>query len=586
MNVDTQNAKGRSPRTELVALLRSYWGVLAILVLLTVWANGLILVVPTLIARALDAYNRHPGVVTALAQQLFLVAMLICALTYSQNLVQTYASERIARDLRDRFVTNIGMQSYTAIEELTPGKLLTNLTSDVDGVKLFVSQAAATVISSALLTIGSSVMLLTINWRLGLSVLGVIPLIGGTFVVAIRKMRLLFMRAQEAIDWLNAVVNESIVGATIIRILHSQHCEVAKFDAANAESRDTGIALMRIGSSVFPVVAFALNLATVIILLLGGHVVMRGSMTLGEFAAFNTYLETLIFPIILLGVMSNVIARAATSTRRLQRLVVASEPRKGGTLRTTLCGDVALQNVSLAFGEKQILKRVSFFIPRGSNTAIVGPTGAGKTQLVNILAGLLQPTAGTVTYDHEPIEEYDKRWLYQQIGIAFQDSSLFQMTLRENIAFGAEIPHAQLQKAIAAAELSELVVNLPHGLDSVVSERGTTLSGGQKQRVALARALALDPKVLLLDNFTAHIDTATERAILKNINEQYPSTTLISVTQNIASAEKYDQVILLISGETRAIGTHDRLMETSAEYVEMYDFQRSTALAEVPACNR
>ena len=203
--------------------------------------------------------------------------------------------------------------------------------------------------------------------------------------------------------------------------------------------------------------------------------------------------------------------------------------------------------------------------------------------MLYVLTGLLQPTAGTVTYDGEPLEAYDKDSLHRQIGFAFQDAFLFNMTLRENIAFSADVPDADLEKAIAAAELRDFIRTLPHGLDSVVSERGTTLSGGQKQRVMLARALALNPKVLLLDDFTSRVDTATERAIVRNIHEQYPDITLISVTQKIASAENYDQVILLMEGEMLAIGTHVKLMETSPEYVEIYDSQRSTDLREAPA---
>jgi ATP-binding cassette subfamily B protein len=197
--------------------------------------------------------------------------------------------------------------------------------------------------------------------------------------------------------------------------------------------------------------------------------------------------------------------------------------------------------------------------------------------------GLLEPTSGSVTYDEEPLAAYDKEALHRQVGLVFQDSVLFNMTLRENIAFSKDIPDRDLEKAIAAAELRDFIATLPEGLDTVVSERGTTLSGGQKQRVMLARALALNPKVLLLDDFTARVDATTEQAILANIHEQYPGITLISVTQKIASVEDYDQIILLMEGEMLATGTHAKLMETSPEYVQIYDSQQSTHLYEVQA---
>ena len=232
------------------------------------------------------------------------------------------------------------MQSYSSVEKLTPAKLLTNLTSDVDGVKLFVSQAVASIISSLFLIVGASILLLTINWRLGLSVLGVVPVIGGTFYFALRKVRVLFKRGQEAIDWLNRVINESILGATLIRILNSQELEYRKFKSANTEAKEIGLEILRIMSGMIPAITLAVNLATIIILLLGGRFVIAGSMSLGDFTAFNTYLAILIFPIILLGFMSNVIAQASASYMRLGAVLMAPEDEKTGTLRPALRGDL------------------------------------------------------------------------------------------------------------------------------------------------------------------------------------------------------------------------------------------------------
>ena len=198
-----------------------------------------------------------------------------------------------------------------------------------------------------------------------------------------------------------------------------------------------------------------------------------------------------------------------------------------------------------------------------------------------MLIGLIQPSAGSVTYDGEANTAYDKQALHQQVGLVFQDSVLFNLTLRENIAFSATAREQDLEKAIATAELQDFVATLPQGLDTVVSERGTSLSGGQKQRVMLARALALNPRVLLLDDFTARVDATTEAAILRNVLENYPGVTLISVTQKIASVVDYDQIILLMEGEVLATGTHQELMEASPEYVQLFDSQRSTSHYEL-----
>jgi ATP-binding cassette, subfamily B, bacterial len=583
MSPNGSRAQRRPPGGGLFALLQPYRGLVATLVVMTILGNGLSLVVPELISHAIDAYTQRTFVLSTVVLEFFVISFLVFALNYLQNILQTYASERVARDLRTRLAAKIATQSYSSVEKLTPAKLLTNLTSDVDGVKLFVSQAVATIIASLFLIVGASVMLLTINWRLGLSVLGVVPVVGGTFFFALRKVRVLFKRGQEAIDWLNRVINESILGATLVRILNSQRFEAEKFTAANIESRDIGLAILRIMSAMIPAITLAVNLATIIILLLGGRFVMLGRMTLGDFTAFNSYLALLIFPIILLGFMSNVMAQAGASYMRLSAVLMAPETKKSGTLWPALRGDLAVDNVSLSFGDKEALKHVSFSAKSGTKTAVIGPTAAGKTQLLYVLIGLLEPTEGTVKYDGEPLDAYDKEALHRQVGFVFQDSILFNMTLRENIAFSSGIADQDLDKAIAAAELTDFIGTLPEGLDTVVSERGTTLSGGQKQRVMLARALALNPKVLLLDDFTARVDSSTERAILRNIHEQYPGITLISVTQKIASVEDYDQILLLMEGELLATGTHAKLMETSPEYVQIYDSQRSTNVYEVQA---
>jgi len=567
----------------LLLLLKPYRLLIALLVILTMAANALNLVVPKLISRAIDAYTQGSYVLHTVVLQFLLVGFLVFVLSYAQSGVQIWASERVAKDLRTRVAAKISVQSFAWVERLTPAKLLTNLTSDVDAVKMFVSMAIASIISSVFLIVGASVLLLSINWRLGLGILGVVPFISITFQLVLRKVRTLFKKSQEAIDWLNRVINESILGASLIRLLNTQQIECQKFLDANTESRDLGLSILRLFASLIPAITLATNVATVIILLLGGHYVIAGSMSLGDFTAFNSYLAILIFPIILIGFMSNVIAQASASYMRINAILGTPEEEKGGHIVADLRGDVGMDNVSLAFGEKMVLKNVSFHVPSGTKTAIIGPTAAGKTQLLYLLTGLLKPSSGTVTYDGEPIDDYDKEALHRRVGFVFQDSVIFNLTLRENIAFSTTVGERDLGKSIATAELDDFIAALPQGLETVVSERGTSLSGGQKQRVMLARALALNPQVLLLDDFTARVDSNTERAILENVHRNYPGITLISVTQKIASVADYDQIILLMEGEVLAAGTHKQLMETSPEYVQLYDSQRSTSHYEVQA---
>ena len=580
---DQQSARGARRPGKLLSLLVPYWPWIGLLIALTVASNALNLVGPQLIAHAIDGYS-HPGFsFTTLILQFSGLAAGVFCLTYIQSIMQTLSSERVARDLRQRLIARISQQDFAYIQTVTSAKLLTNLTSDVDAIKNFVSQAIASIVSSLFLILGSAVLLLLINWQLALAVLTVVPVIGITFFVVLTRVRKLFRRGQAAIDWLNKVISESILGAALIRLVNSQAAEHQKFLAANGEAFGIGMSILRLFSGLIPTIIFISSLATLVILALGGHFVISGGMTLGDFAAFNSYLAILIFPIIIIGFMSNVVAQAQASYDRLDQVFNAPEPKPWGNFSEDLHGAVAVEHLTVRYGQRTALDDVSFAAKPGTRTAIIGPTAAGKTQLLYAMTGLIEPTSGVVTYDGRPLEDHDKQALHRQVALVFQDSVLFNLSLRENIAFSNTVDDASLVKALRTAELGDFVQTLPEGLDTVVSERGTSLSGGQKQRIMLARALALNPKILLLDDFTARVDQRTERRILDNLRANYPGVTLVSVTQKIAPVEHYDQIVLLMEGKVLAVGTHAELMHVSPEYVQIYRSQQSTEDYELQA---
>ena len=562
---------------KLTALLTPYRPLVAGIVCLTIGGNALNLVVPKLLARGIDTFAASRGVPNALILEFAAVAIGVFVFSYLQNIAQTVAAERVARDLRTRIAAKLATQSLAYIQQVTTARLLTNLTSDVDAVKLFVAQAVGSIVASVFLIVGASALLLSINWKLGLAVMAVLPVIGFTFQAVLKRVRALFATAQGAVDALNKVINESILGAALVRLLNSQRYEYDRFLAANTNARDISLRILRLFAWLIPIIMFCTNVATLTILIFGGRFVIGGSMTLGEFTAFNSYLAILIFPVIMIGFMSNVIAQSSASYMRIGMVLAAPSAKVRGTLVADLRGDIALAQVTLKFGEKDTLKDVSLRVKAGTRAAIIGPTAAGKTQLLYLLTGLIAPTSGTVEYDGRNIEDYDKTTLHQQVALVFQDATMFNLTLRENIGFSKTVSDADLEKAIAAAELAEFVRSLPAGLDTVVAERGTSLSGGQKQRIMLARALALNPRILLLDDFTARVDVTTERKILENVRQQYPGLTLVSVTQKIAPIEDYEQIVLLMEGEVLAAGTHQELLASCPEYVQIYESQRSTS---------
>lgn len=572
--------KGMKKGPGLSALLKPYRRMIFLLILFALLGNGINLILPKIIANGIDAYPSH-YVLQDIAIKFLIAAVVIFIFTYIQSVIQTNTSERVAKDLRSRLITKISARSYAYIEEANPSKLLTNLTGDIDSIKMFVAQAIVSIASSIIIIIGACIMLFTINWKLALVVITIIPIIGGAFFMVQKRVRPIFIKGRTVIDKLNKVINESILGAALIRVVNSQQPEYEKFMTANAEAKGLGLSILRLFAWLIPVIVLTASLAGISILTLGGHFVITDSMSIGDFAAFNSYLSILIFPIIIIGFMSNVIIQATASYQRISSVIELPEIIDKGIIREPLKGNIELNNVSVVYGEKPALKDISFSVSSATSLAVIGPTAAGKTQLLYLLTGLIKPTTGTIEFDGKNIDDYNKESFYSRIGFVFQDSIIFNMSIRENIAFSDKVTDESLEKAIKTAELEDFINSLPEKLNTIVSERGTSLSGGQKQRIMLARALAVNPQILLLDDFTARVDANTESQILNNVRKNYPGITLISVTQKISSAEKFDNVIVLMEGEIVATGTNSELMATSPEYVQIYNSQQSTSNYEL-----
>lgn len=571
------------PGKKLNALVLGYKKLITLLSFFTISASLLGLLIPKIVARAIDSYAQAHTIKEQLLWQFAIVTVLVFIFTYLQSVVQSYASEVVARDLRQKLAEKIALQNYSYVTEVSPARLLTNLTSDVDAVKLFVGMAVGNLISSYCLLIGASILLLITNWKLALVVLLLTSVIWIARTIIMKKIRKFFREVQGIVDWLNKVINESILGAGLIRVLNTQQQENNKFIEANTKARSIRLAIIRYLAILIPVITFVASLCSMAILLVGGHFVIGDSMSLGDLSAFYSYIGIMIFPIIMIGFMANIIAQSSASYERVAALLAAEGPKNVGVQTVQLNGPVQLSDINLRFGEKKVLNDISLSIQPGTRTAIIGPTAAGKTQLLYVLSGLAQPQQGKVLYNGVQLQEIDKQMFHRQMGFVFQDSVIFNMTIRENIAFAESVTQENMQKAIRAAELTDFIESLPDKLETVIAERGLNLSGGQKQRIMLARALALNPSILLLDDFTARVDAQTEKRILENVRSMYPGITLISVTQKISSVTDYDQCVLLMEGEIIATGTHAQLLKSSPEYNQLFESQKSTSQYELPA---
>ncbi len=575
-NSSKKNNKAKEVKPSLLTLLAPYKVFLALLIALSFLANMMSLIAPKIIAIAIDSFSKGKFNPWVTVEQFLAIAFLGFLFTYLQGILQTYVSEKVAKDLRNKLSDQISRQSHAFVESTNPSKILTFLTADVDSIKQFVSQALVSITSSLFIIIGASVLLLSINWKLALTIIAIIPLIATAFAIVLLRVRDLFKKSREILDALNKVITESILGSALIRVVNSQAIEFQKFLDNNIKAKTLGLSILKLFAGLIPIIVFVSNLGSLTILLLGGSFVIHGSMSLGEFTAFNSYLALLIFPILIIGFMSSIIAQASASYGRIYAILNAPMVAIPGKDKKALMGKIEFKNITVMYGQKPVLKNISFTIHEGSKVAIIGPTAAGKTQILYLLTGLTKPNSGEVLFDGKNFEEFEPESFYEQIGFVFQDSILFNLSLRENIAFNDKVTDQSLTKAIQTAELKEFVESLPQKLDTKVSERGTSLSGGQKQRIMLARALAVNPKILLLDDFTARVDASTEGKILHNIELNFPGITLVSVTQKISTAMDYDQIILLMQGEIIAQGTHQQLLETCPEYIQIFQSQKST----------
>ena len=566
-----------TPSISVFSVLKPYRLLITVLVVLALLSNGVNLVIPQIISAAIDNVGSPAFSMSQVVVQFLAASLLILVFQLLQGFMQTYASEKVAKDIRTEVNARISRQRYSFILKTEPSKLLTNLTADVDALKTFVALGVVSMASSIFVIIGASILLLSIDWKLALNVLVVIPVIAGAFGFVFSKIKVLFKKNREIIDKLNKIINENILGAALIRVLSSQTAEYDKFVVSNEKARTIGMLILRYFATLIPIVVFVGNMASLAILVLGGRFVIGGAMSLGDFAAFNSYLSILIFPIMVIGFIGSFIAQASVSYRRIREVTDAPEQPETGTQQLQLSGHISFENVTLMIGDKPVLRKVSFELQSGTRTAIIGPTAAGKTQLLYVLTGLLEPSEGQVCFDGVPMSEIHKSTFRHQTGFVFQDSIIFNMSIRENIAFNTSVDETMMSKAIRVAELNDFIAGLPDGLETMISERGSNLSGGQKQRIMLARALALNPMVLLLDDFTSRVDALTERTILENIQREYPGLTLLSVTQKIAPVVAYDRILLLEEGELLVSGTHDELMSKSPEYVQIFNSQRSTS---------
>lgn len=557
-------------------LILGYWKWAVVLLLFIFFTNGLSLAIPKFIGDGLDAFEASGLIEHAFLMTLVLIVVGIFVTRAVETVISAYIAEGLARDIRAQLAKKLSRQSFGYINNVSQSKLLTNFTSDVDEIKTIISQGLVQVFSSLILLFGSAALLISIQWKLALLSLSIVPLLIFLFRAIFKKIGKIFKESREVLDNLNRIVNESIVGAALVRIVDSVLLEKNKFNKTNATARDLGIKILSLFGSLIPFINLLSSLSIVIILWFGGNDVMTENLTIGEFTAFYGYLTGLITPIFILGFISNALVRAWVAFVRVDEVLHSKLLEDTEGRKTDFTGKLEFKNVSLNLNSRDVLKNISFAIDPGTKNAIIGPTAAGKTQIFYLITGLRKPSNGEILFDGVSIDHLDTEHLYSQIGLVFQDNIIFNASILENIVFDDKKSVIEIDRAIKTAELSDFIEKLPKKEETIVSERGESLSGGQKQRLSLARALALNPRLLLLDDFTSRVDISTEKRIAENLNTHYSDTTQLVISQKIDSVKNYDQIILIMEGELIAKGTHEELLKNSFEYQQIYESQQST----------
>lgn len=574
----------------LLPYLRRYrrgyaWGALAVLLNNAIW-----IFFPTIIGEALDDLLRN-GVTQ---RKILTYAGILVAIALAKGVCLFYTrwiligiSRDIEFDLRNDLFLQLEKQAPEYYQQRRTGDVMARMTNDLNAVRMLLGPGIMYSVNTVLFAVGALYFLLRISPSLTLVALAPLP-VASVLVQALgRKIHDRFERIQAMFSDISAQAQENFSAARLVRAFAQEQAQIEAFDASNREYVRRGLRLVQLMGMLWPTLEFMLGIAMVIVLLVGGHQALSHRITPGQFATFTFYTVMLTWPMIAIGWVVNLFERGTASVTRIHELLIEEPSIDDRGAKSDqpgpIEGEIEFRRLSFSYGGAEVLRDISLNIPAGSSLALVGLTGAGKTTLVNLIPRLYDAPDGTVLIDGRPVRDYSLEFLRKSIGFVPQETFLFSETIRENILFGA--PDTAINEMLDSAEAAHIrreFEEFPRGFETMVGERGLTLSGGQKQRSSLARALVCNPRILILDDALASVDTYTEERILEELRRRMEGRTTILISHRVSTVRNADRIAVLANGRIEELGTHDELLAKEGYYFGLYEKQKmEEELAEV-----